>query len=144
MIGPTLFEGNPPDPGDDATPLAGGAGVYGSSGHQHHTRSPQIGPTARRDAPATSHEAAARIREHAPVQRERVLGFIAGRGAAGAIDAEIEAGLGLRAQSVSPRRGELVRLGLVRDSGARRPTPSGRRAIVWVAIEGARAEGGAP
>jgi hypothetical protein len=39
----------------------------------------------------------------------------------------------MRPQSVTPRRGELVDAGQVRDSGRQRPTSSGRMATVWVA-----------
>lgn len=54
---------------------------------------------------------------------------IAGPG--GMTDHELTAALGLPLQSVVPRRRELVQLGLVKDSGDRRATPSGRKAIVW-------------
>jgi len=100
---------------------------------QHPTR--RLDPPARRDGPATSRAAARSMRSSTPAQRERVLVFIASRGVVGATDAETQTALGLGPQSVSPRRGELARLGLVRDSGARRATPSGRRAIVWIAAE---------
>lgn len=88
---------------------------------------------ARSDAPRTSHDAARHIEGYAPIQRARVYSFIESRGSHGATDAEVQTALGLGPQSVSPRRGELVALGRVRDSGARRPTPSGRNAMVWVA-----------
>jgi len=34
-------------------------------------------------------------------------------------------------QSITPRTAPLVRKGLIRDSGVRRPNGSGRKAIVW-------------
>lgn len=102
-------------------------------------------PPARRNAPPGTSEAAAdQIAGHAAQQRQTVLVVIAQAGARGATDAEIEAASGLRAQSVSPRRGELVKAGQVVDSGRRRRTPRGRSAAVWVTVEHAprRGEGG--
>jgi hypothetical protein len=96
-------------------------------------------PPVRRTAPATSHEAALRIADYTAVQSLAVLGAIAAAGDHGATDAEVQAALGLGPQSVGPRRGELRKRGLVCDSGERRQTPSGRRAIVWVATAAGRA-----
>ena len=77
----------------------------------------------------------------AGTRRARVLAHIRACGRLGATDAEIQAALGFGPQSVTPRRGELVRCGLVLDSGFTRPTPSGCRASVWLAVEHARAAG---
>jgi hypothetical protein len=91
-------------------------------------------PLAPHNAPAgTSGVAANRIAGYAAKQRADVLAVIVKAGAFGATDADIETATGIRAQSVSPRRGELRALGLVVDSGRRRPTPRGRPAAVWVA-----------
>ncbi len=68
--------------------------------------------------------------------RADVLAVIVKAGAFGASDAEIEAVTGMRAQSVSPRRGELHVMGFIRDSGRRRRTPRGRLAVVWVTVDG--------
>lgn len=137
---PPLFAQHPrttgdPPPRNDAAPLAGGAGV-----NRPNTRPDSIvvrlplTPPARRNAPAgTSRVAADRIAGHAAKQRADVLAVIVKAGSFGATDAEIESATGIRAQSVSPRRGELRALGLVADSGRRRPTPRGRPAAVWVA-----------
>ncbi len=76
-------------------------------------------------------------------QCRQVYDVIAAAGLKGATDAEVEAVTGLRAQSVSPRRGELRALGLIVDSGERRPTPSGRPAAVWTLVRYADAGGGA-
>ena len=46
-------------------------------------------------------------------------------------DDELEVALKLRHQTVTARRRELVLRGLVRDSGKRRVTRSGRKATVW-------------
>jgi hypothetical protein len=90
-------------------------------------------PPARHNAPAgTSGVAADRIAGHAKDLRARVLAFIVGQGPHGATDDEGEAFLGIKPQTYTPRRGELVALGLVVDSGRRRNTASGRPAAVWV------------
>jgi len=98
-------------------------------------------PPARRTAPETTHEAARRIRGHAPTLRRRVLAAIREAGACGLTDAEGQAATGITPQSYGPRRGELAKLGEVADSGRRRKTPSGRRAIVWTTPEHASREG---
>jgi hypothetical protein len=88
--------------------------------------------------------AAGRIAGYAAKQRTDVLAVIAKAGAYGATDAEIELVAGIRAQSVSPRRGELRALGLIVDSGRRRLTPRGRPAAVWVTPNhSSKPEGGA-
>ncbi|MDX2147333.1 MAG: hypothetical protein SFZ23_07400 [Planctomycetota bacterium] len=146
----TLFDPSPPKPGKDAAPLAGGEGVNGPSNTHNFTRLP-LPPPAHHNAPAgTSGVAAVRIAGHAAKQRADVLAVVVKAGAFGASDAEIESATGIRAQSVSPRRGALVALGLAVDSGRRRPTPRGRPAAVWVAATfatagpGASADAGGP
>ncbi len=52
----------------------------------------------------------------------------------GATDFEIQKASGLNPSTQRPRRIELVECGLVRDSGKTRPTPSGRKAVVWEII----------
>lgn len=49
---------------------------------------------------------------------------------------EIEASSGMRMQTISARIRELTLKGYLEDSGERRPTPSGRNAIVWRVKEG--------
>ncbi len=143
---PPLFA-RPPDPpeppGNDAAPAGTGAGVHGRGTHPDRTRLPLL-PPARRNAPAgTSSVAARRIAGHAAAQRADVLAVIVRAGAFGATDSEVECATGIRAQSVSPRRGELRALGLILDSGQRRLTPRGRPAAVWVAAS-AHESGGEP
>jgi hypothetical protein len=46
-------------------------------------------------------------------------------------DQEIQLALGMGGSTERPRRIELVEALLVRDSGQRRPTRSGRMAVVW-------------
>ncbi|HMN40850.1 MAG TPA: hypothetical protein PKE29_08380 [Phycisphaerales bacterium] len=124
-----LFDDAAPRPGQD-----NGAGVNDPNYSPDSTlaRLP-LTPPARHNAPAgTSGVAADRIAGHAAKQRADVLAVIVKAAACGATDADIETATGIRAQSVSPRRGELRALGLIVDSGRRRPTPRGRPAAVWV------------
>lgn len=72
----------------------------------------------------------------------RVLDLI-GHHEVGMTDDELEVISGMSHQTVSARRNGLVRKGLVRDSGFRRATRSGRQAIVWVLGQG-RPTDGAP
>lgn len=119
---------------DDAAPGGAGAGVNGPNTSPDSTlaRLP-LTPPARHNAPAgTSGVAADRIAGHAKDLRARVLAFIVEQGPHGATDDEGEAVLGIKPQTYTPRRGELVALGLVVDSGCRRNTASGRPAAVWV------------
>lgn len=51
----------------------------------------------------------------------------------GLTDHQLQDFLAMNPSTERPRRVELVRAGLVRDSGLRRLTPSGRKAVVWVA-----------
>ncbi|GMV98047.1 MAG: hypothetical protein HRF43_09805 [Phycisphaerae bacterium] len=82
---------------------------------------------------ATSIDARYSVAGRALDARSRVLSYIEQRGSAGATDEEVRVALGMRVQTQTPRRGELVKLGLIRDSGRRRPTSTGRAAVVWVA-----------
>lgn len=92
-----------------------------------------------RSAPKTSRDAAARTRTTAPTVRNRVLAYLIERGPQGVTDDEGERALGLKSQSYTPRRRELVKLGIVRDSGERRATDSGRSAVVWTVNRGGQA-----
>jgi hypothetical protein len=61
----------------------------------------------------------------------RVYACIVSHGAAGLTDEEIQADLHMQGSTQRPRRVELVRAGLVVDSGLRRRTFAGRSAVVW-------------
>jgi hypothetical protein len=133
-------------PRGDAAPLAGGAGVTNHEEHPKPTAaSVRLRAPARRNAPTgTSEPAARRIEGGAGTLRERILGYLRGRGPDGATDDEAETALCIKPQTYTPRRHELVTLGLVIDSGRRRRTASGRHAAVWIAAEHAdRPEAGA-
>ncbi len=82
---------------------------------------------------ATSQAAADKITPHVSWLQRVVLEFISERGAEGATDAEIVEGLEMDPSTERPRRGELVRLKLVEDSGRTRPSPSEHPMTVWIA-----------
>jgi hypothetical protein len=63
----------------------------------------------------------------------KVLTYIASR-PDGAIDEECQLDLRMNPSTQRPRRIELQELGFVVDSGLKRPTSSGRLAIVWKAV----------
>ena len=81
---------------------------------------------------ATSVAAGESIKQSGPVLRLRVLDFLRDRGQEGATDEEMQLALGMPASTQRPRRIELVKLHLVHDSQATRPTMSGRKATVWM------------
>lgn len=128
---PTLFDPSPPR--DDDAPRPGSNGTSAGSRTSEHRTSLPLTPPARHNAPpGTSSVAADRTAGHAKDLRVRELAFIVSLGRHGATDDEGEAVLGLKPQTYTPRRGELVALGLVEDSGRQRTTSSGRPAAVWV------------
>jgi len=81
----------------------------------------------------TSEQAAHSMVKVTGTLRIAVYQYIKGQGTRGATDNEVERVLDMRHQTASARRRELYLGGWVKDSGARRPTDSGRPAIVWVA-----------
>jgi hypothetical protein len=123
---------------EDTAPLAG-SGDAGSS-HPEHTRSRDAAAVSapwRRSAPAgTAQVAGARIGPRAQSLREQVMAFIISRGLDGATDEEGELALGIKPQTYNPRRLELVKLGVVEDTGRRRRMDAGRPAAVWVIVSG--------
>lgn len=64
-------------------------------------------------------------------QRSRIYRLIVQHG--GATDEELSEATGIKPDSVRPRRGELVELGFVRDSGQTRKNRAGEQVIVWLA-----------
>ncbi len=81
----------------------------------------------------TSRAAAEAMRDEARTLRARVLWLLRALGAHGATDEEIQRALAMNPNTQRPRRVELVRDGRACASGQRRPTASGRQAVVWVA-----------
>ena len=122
-------------PRNDAAPTGIGAGVNGrnTSSDSMFARLPLTPPAHHNAPPGTSGVAAGRIAGHAKDLRARVLAYIVGQGPHGSTDDEGEAVLGIKPQTYTPRRGELVKLGQIVDSGRRRNTASGRPAAVWIA-----------
>lgn len=84
---------------------------------------------------ATSRAAAERIEPTAGTSRARVLDQIRSWGRIGMTDEQIQANTGMNANTVRPRRVELVRSGLVVDSGRTLNTLSGSPAVLWIAAE---------
>jgi hypothetical protein len=80
----------------------------------------------------TSAEAAESVREGAAELRERVYSALKRVWPEGLTDEQMQQALGMQGNTQRPRRRELEQRGLVRDSGERRFTTSGRRAVVWV------------
>lgn len=80
----------------------------------------------------TSEEAAEAIKRKRLAQWRRIHERLILAGWGGLTDQEIQRATGLDPSTERPRRIELVNAGLVYDSGRKRRTLSGRRAIVWV------------
>jgi hypothetical protein len=90
---------------------------------------------ARTTDPATSHEAADSLKEAGASELEKkVYEAIHSTGINGATGHEIVALTGLPWSSATPRLAPLRRKGLIRPTFPRRPGPSGRACIVWVAV----------
>lgn len=81
----------------------------------------------------TSMYASWAIAAHAGSLRAQVFTHLCAVGLHGATDEELQRALGMPANTQRPRRVELVRAGVVRDSGRRRPTSTKRNAVVWIA-----------
>jgi hypothetical protein len=97
-------------------------------------RSATPAATGQHFTPDDTRRAAFRQSTHAaPGIESTIFTFIASTREHGATDAETEQATGIRPQSLTPRRLALQRAGLIVASGRTRPTPSGRKAVVWVA-----------
>ena len=101
-----------------------------------------MGPPFRHDAPGTSRDAAHSMAGRSPTVRDEVWGYLRERREYGATDQESQVDLQLTSDTQVPRRWELVKLGVVVDSGRKRRTRSNCSAVVWVASEFARAQSG--
>jgi hypothetical protein len=91
-----------------------------------------VPPNVRNTDPDTSHAAAAVNRD---TDRARALA-VHRQHPDGLTDFELGDLMGRQQTSAGKRRGELVALGFICDSGTRRPAPSGSSAIVWRLIRG--------
>lgn len=94
---------------------------------------------ARNTDPDTSLFAAATATEGMTHNQLAVLAALAAAGEPGMIDHDHEAVNGLKQDTAGKRRGELAASGLVVDSGRRRKTPRGAKAIVWTLTPAGRA-----
>ena len=88
--------------------------------------------TARHTDPETSHNAAKVASRKAETNRLLALRMLREHGPM--TDFALAELTGIQQTSVGVRRGELVKLGLVRATTLRRPSPSGTPCIVWEAI----------
>lgn len=91
------------------------------------------------DAPAQRHSetsvaAAEAIKPDKESLRRHLLEWLQERGLTGATDEEAQDALGMDGNTERPRRRECEDAGLVRDSGTKRRTRSGREAVVWRAV----------
>ena len=111
--------------------------LFGADGCAAYQPSRATEPPVVRDRP-TSVTAGRRIRQPAKTFRGQVLEALR-EGAK--TDEEICRTTGLRGSSVRPRRLELLRDGVIEDSGQVRPTRSGREAIVWRVKEPEQGDG---
>lgn len=81
---------------------------------------------------ATSEAAAKSMEPHAGSLRAAVLDWLRVRGNYGCTDDELFLWIAGSQNAIRPRRVELVKSGLVKDSGTTRKTRSGRAATVWI------------
>lgn len=79
----------------------------------------------------TSRLAAEAIEPASATLRGQVLQYLRDQGHEGATDEEMQNMLGMNPSTQRPRRIELLKLGLICDSGRVRNTSSGRKAVVW-------------
>ena len=84
------------------------------------------------DTKRAAHRGAGKI-----TNKARVLQYIESMGAHGATDDETEVGTGLRNQSVTARRSELSKAGILVSTGATRMTRQGYKAVVWIVSQAA-------
>ena len=89
----------------------------------------------------TSHDAAEAIRPNAGTLRRKILDLLTvksynpmdinGEYDPGLTDEEMQSATMMNPSTQRPRRIELQRMGLIQDSGRKRATKSGRKAVVW-------------
>lgn len=82
----------------------------------------------------TSAAAYAAIRPHITAQAKRILDYLStaqSGGVSGFTSYQLGVYLAMKPQSVSARVNELHEKGWIEDTGLRRPTDTGRKAIVW-------------
>jgi hypothetical protein len=82
----------------------------------------------------TSIAAAEEIEPVAGKARAAVFDYLRYRGMEGATADEIEQGTAYSGNTIRPRLVELRRMGIAEKTDATRPTRSGRKAAVWMAV----------
>lgn len=92
------------------------------------------------NATATSRKAAESMKHRRETQQERIVEFLRARGPRGATREELEINLKINGNSLRPRMKELEQQGVVKNSGNKRPTLSGRDAEVFVYVPNRAAE----
>ena len=90
---------------------------------------PLFAPRVRATDPNTSHQAAESMVVISDRHRARIMGYLDQGGTW--IKDELAAATGLTDVQCARRISELVRAGAAEDSGARRPTATGRMATAW-------------
>ena len=86
-------------------------------------------PVARKTDPETAHAAARSVTEKAPADRQKVIQALTEHGKGS--DFDLEKWTGVIATSIGVRRGELVKMGVVEDSGERGTNDRGSKVILW-------------
>jgi hypothetical protein len=110
----------------------------GQQGHVEAEELPLLASGLTTETHATSMAAAISVLESKDTQRELVRMAIVSSG--GLSDFEVQDRLGLDGDSERPRRWELWKQGRIRilrdpeGNAVKRLTPTGRRAVVWVAV----------
>lgn len=79
----------------------------------------------------TSLDAYDSIQSALPRMEGKLFGYVTASGDAGRTSHEIVAESGIGIQTVSGVLRRITLKGLIEDSGERRPSPSGRKSIVW-------------
>ncbi len=82
----------------------------------------------------TSLDAAESITPALNALQKELLAYFVVMGKGGATDEEAANDLGWNPSTLRPRRVELHRAGLIKDSGSRRNTMAGRKAVIWVVV----------
>lgn len=83
----------------------------------------------------TSLEAKLKVEPKMGSINRKVYDYFLARQWHGATDQELEAVLHLDGNTIRPSRGQLVKKGLIRDSGLTRKNNKGNNCIVWVVTE---------
>ena len=95
----------------------------------------QVIPPYHRGGTATERQAAMSVIGHAKTLRDRAYQWLIEQGARGGTRDELDQVLAITPNVTQPRLRELEQMELIRKTDRRRPTRSGRSAVVYVAIQ---------